>query len=212
MNPRQISRILVIIAVSAALVSLVGIIWHVVRMGRTELASAKFYMQQGDLDKAQVHFLLAAKWYLPGSPVTPEAVRQLIELGDGYMTKGQYQKAVAAYDDARGALYSVRWLIQPYSELLDLADKKFVNALAQWKKQLDSQANLTAKKQEYMRLCKSLPHPNTLWSLVMSISFLVWVGIAGYCAWKWDQLHSKLLWLVGGAAAFGLWILSLFLV
>ena len=69
-----------IIGIAVGLVALTLVV-RVAVEGRLELGKAYDAVEAGDVELAQRHFLLSARWYLPLLDVQAEAVGQLLGLG-----------------------------------------------------------------------------------------------------------------------------------
>jgi len=181
--------------------------------GTSELAAGRDALAQGNRIAAQKHFLYAARWYLPFTSWWREGVQELNALGGQYASEKAYPEAVAAFDDARGALYSTAWLFAPDVELLGPANAGYASALAGWKKQLDPAVDVERETARYLALAEAPKTVSYGWSLAMGLSFIGYVGLLGLAAWKWDAPgFRKLPVALGAAGCFSIWILSMFLV
>jgi len=182
--------------------------------GRSELNKGLSARDGGELKRAQVHFLHAARWYLPLVPTSSHAVEELLTLGDAYLSQSEYQDAVSAYDDARGALYAVAWLGSPDQELLERADDGYSRALALWKRSRNSEVDVENETERYRNLARDVPVTSPWWTLVMGLSFLCYAVLGGYLAWNWDDCSPKkrVCWLGALGALFIVWVISMTLI
>ena len=211
-NRRRARLALLLVGVSA-LALLAAIVGRVYVSGETELGLGRQALTEGNTVAAQKHFLFAARWYLPLVATSGDAVRELLALGELHAGKGNFPEAVAAYDDARGALYATAWLAGPDQELLTAANEGFSASLAGWKKQREVGTNVAEETARYQRLTAAVETTNPWWSLLMGLSFLAYAGLLGLAAWKWEVPgFKKVPCLAGAGASFIVWIVSMFLI
>jgi len=197
----------------SALILLSAVAGRVYFSAQTELGLGRQALAEGKPVIAQKHFLFAARWYLPFVSTSGDAVRELLALGELYAKEGRFAQAVAAFDDARGALYATAWLAGPDQELLEAANDGFSGSLAGWKKQRDHGTDLAEETARYQRLTAAVETTNPWWSLLMGLSFLAYAGLLGLAAWKWEAPgFRKLPYLAGAGASFVIWIVSMFLI
>jgi len=170
------------------------------RLGLTALESTEWH-------KAQSHFLLAGRSYLPGSGTSHAAIRELLSLGEMHFEEGRFSHSVSAFDDARGAIHATRHLLSSRSDLRAQADDGYARSLAAWKG--DGRAE-ESDVRRYRQMAEDFQPTHRGWSFLMGLSFLGYVGALGRLAWKWtDPHHRKLPWLGVAAACFALWVLSM---
>jgi hypothetical protein len=199
-------------AVSLLLVvgAVVGRVWA---EGRSELEMAISEQAKGNRVGAQKHFLYAARWYLPLTSTTSDAVEALLTLGEQWEKEEAWQQAVGCFDDARGALYATAWLPGPDDQLMGRADAGYARALAAWKKSENPDVDIAAETERYMAIASSVEAVSPWWSLLMGLSFLGYVIALFVIAWRWERpTFRRWVWCGGGAVSFALWILSMTLV
>jgi hypothetical protein len=207
-----VRRLAPYIGIVAVLVVVLAAAGRVAWVARSELAAGRAALAAGELPAAQNHLLYAARNYLPLASASREAVEELLALGDRFAAAGEPARAVAAYDDARGALYATAWLVGPDPELLGRGDRGYAVALAQWKAQRTPGTDVAAAEARYLELTQDPPTPNRFWALVMGLSFLGYVCCLAVLAWRWDlPNHRKWPWLVGAGGGFALWVVALLL-
>jgi len=199
-----------VLAITFVVLAAIGRVWW---DGRSAMAAAEAALADGQKVAAQNHFLTAGRSYLPLLGSHEDGVQGLIALGDGYVAEERWPQAVAAYDDARGALYATVWIGSPNEALLSAADAGYARALAAWKKARDSSTDVAAAEARYLALASSIETPSGFWALIMGLSFICYAGCLAVLAWRWDRPSSRRWpWLAGAGAGFSLWVLALLLV
>lgn len=198
------------IIAGAALLCVVAVGVRVQIMAVSELETARQARAEGNLARAQTHFLYAARWYLPLVPTSRTAVEELLEVGDTFMELQDFPAAVSAYDDARGALYATAWLASPGGELLERANEGYATALANWKALRRTDVDIEKETERYRTLAASVEVVNPWWSLVMGLSFLSYVVCLGLLAWRFDRKDAKKMPLsVAAGLSFVVWIVAM---
>jgi hypothetical protein len=182
-------------------------------MALGELEAGRLARTEGNLARAQTHFLYAARWYLPLVPTSRQAVGELLEVGDSYLALQDYAAAVSAYDDARGALYATAWLVVPGGELLSRANRGYAGALANWKALRQPGTDIAEETARFLALAEGVEVANPWWSLVMGLSFLAYLGALGLLAWRWDRKETR-RWPYGVAAgiSFAVWVVAMVMI
>lgn len=213
-KPAGINRALTVrLAVASAFVLACVVVGRVWVEGQSEMRKASAALDSNDRAAAQKHLLYAARWYLPFSSTTPDAVEMLLAIGQSWLYEGDWERAVSCYDDARGALYATAWLPGPDKELLARADDGYARALAGWKKAEMPEVDLESETRRYNALAAGVETVSPWWSLVMGLSFLAYAGLLVMGALRWERPgFSRLRWVGATVACFGLWILSMFFV
>jgi hypothetical protein len=193
--------------VVGVLLLLAAVVVRVEWEGRRHLRLGLTALENAELHKAQSHFLLSGRSYLPVSGTSDAAVRELLALGARHLEAGRFAESVSAFDDARGAIHSTRWLLSSRTGLRAEADEGYARSLAAWKGEgkVDE-----SDVQRYRKLAEDFQPTHRGWSFLMGLSFLGYVGALGRLAWKWtDPRHRKLPWLGAGVACFAVWVLSM---
>jgi hypothetical protein len=199
-----------LLAVGFVILAAVGRVWW---DGNRAMKAGEAALAEGEVVAAQNHFLTAGRSFVPLIGYHGDGIQALLALGDDYLAKGRWPEAVAAYDDARGALYATVWIGYPDDVLLTAADTGYAKALAAWKLQRDSSTDIAAAEARYLEIASSVETPSGFWALVMGLSFICYVGCLAMLAWRWDHAAARRWpWLVGAGGGFALWILALLLV
>lgn len=176
----------------------------------SQLSEGKDAMSRGDLALAQNRFLQAARWYLPLSGTSGEALDELLALGETHFEAGRFPEAVAAFDDVRGAIFATRSWFHVDQERLELGNEGYARSLAAWKGQGVTDPETLER---YRGLAENVSMPNRFWSFVMGFSFLTYVLALARVASRWHRTDVR-RWPLLSAAGLGLvaWVLSLFMI
>ncbi len=199
-----------LLAVGVVMLAAVGRVWWT---GHSELAAGRAALAAGEPVAAQNHFLTAGRSYVPLIGVQDDAILELIQLGETHLSGSRYPEAVAAFDDARGALYATAVLWRPDTELLGTADAGLARSLAAWKAHRIPGTDAAAAQARYLELTAAVTPPSGFWSLVMGLAFLCYVGCLGWLAWRWDRPDTRRWpWLAGAGTGFAIWIVAMLLI
>ncbi len=193
--------------VVAVLLLLAAVVVRVESEGRRHLRLGLAALEEAELHRAQSHFLLCGRSYVPGSGTSTAAIRELLALGTRHLDAGRFAESVSAFDDARGAIHSTRWLLPSRTGLRAEADQGYARSLAAWKGEGGVKESDVRR---YRELAEDFQSTHRGWSLLMGLSFLGYVGALGYLAFRWtDPRHRKLPWVGAGVACVALWVLSM---
>ena len=201
-------RRLIIISLGALIV-LSGIVGKVHFEGTRAQLRADEAWTKGDLDRAQLLYLRAGRWYLPGNGVRDHAADRLLALARARSADEDWPGAVSAYDDVRALYYGSSSFAPAGGETLAAANLEMAETLASWK--LVDQVSQEGKDSLVDRyLGQLVVHdiPSPLWSLLMGLALLGWLGILGTVAWRYETLRPRWPWVLGAAALFVVWALS----
>lgn len=207
MSPTRRNRLLLVAA--TALLVLGGVVLKVHLEGARARAAADTAWDEGDTDRAQLLYLRAGRWYLPGNGVRAHAAERLLELARTRHADNDWPGAVAAYDDVRALYYGSASLAPARGETLDAANQEMAATLATWKRATGSAESQEALAERYLSQLVIHDIPSPLWSLLMGLALLGWLGTLGVFAWRYDELQRRWPWLVAAAGSFALWVLAL---
>ena len=209
MSPARRNRLIVVAITALLVISAVVVKVHV--EGTTALATADAAWDEEDMDRAQLLYLRAGRWYLPGNGVREKAAERLLDLARARLEDHDWSGAVSAFDDVRALYYGSSSLSPASGEALDKANNEMASALAAWKRADGSPETKETLQQRYHSQLIMHDIPSPLWSLLMGLALFSWLGSIGVFAWRYDTLHRRWPWLVAAASSFGLWVLSLHL-
>ena len=97
---------------------------------RGELAMGDEVLAQGDGDGALIHWRRAAKWHVPTSIYSSDALARMEELAAERESTGDVAGSLRAWRSIRAALFGARSFYIPHPELRARADEK-IAALSQ---------------------------------------------------------------------------------
>ena len=124
---------------------------------------------KGQIEYALRHYQWAARAYYPFSTVGEKAVHRLWAIGQDFVKVQQKEQALQTFDLLRGAIWSTRWLLQPYQTYLLKVDQQI--------------AKLRSGQISEEKLLRSLqqdPRPSQMQSffILLSILFFLYSGIS----------------------------------
>ncbi len=199
-----------VLAVAIVTLAAVGRVWW---DGRSALTAADAALADGEKVEAQNYFLTAGRSFVPLIGSHHDGIRGLLALGDIYVAEERWPEAVAAYDDARGALYATVWIGVPDETLMAAADAGYARSLAAWKKSRDETTDIAAAEARYQALASSVETPSGFWALLMGLSFVCYAACLAMLAWRWDRPSvPRWPWIAGAGAGFALWAVALLLI
>jgi hypothetical protein len=187
--------------------------------GRDELELARQAEVSGDLSSAVEHFQYAARWYLPGADAPVNAVDALWRIGQTSEQGGNDALALKAYRRMRGAILATRSLYSPFGRRLDAVNDRIANLTADEQLRLGqptirdrSRAQLVS---DHRSLLEDDPTPSAIWSLLVVLAFLGWVGGSLGTIFRGLDRDAKLVqssfrnWLGFTVVSFAFWLLAL---
>jgi len=202
--------------VSALLILLI-MVARVAYEGRAELSRAQAAAVEGRRSVAIEHYERAIHWYLPGSPVTEEALRMLWTIGRAAEEVGDREGALEAYQAVRSGLLAVRSFYTPFADWLARANDRIAALQVQdpdasWP---DPQLSDEQRKLVAMNALLRDDAPDVFWSLVTVFGMLVWIGSAiGFIFGAFEPSgrfvpHAGLRWALGIVAGYASWVVGM---
>lgn len=184
---------------------------------RAELERAEVAWAAGHAEEAVTHYQYALRWYTPLASAPQEAAAGLLKIADEAEAQGQAPLALMALRRLRGGIRATRWILSPFEDLAGDVDQRIAGHMA--RQQLSQPSaegrDLKALQAEHLRLLKLDPTPHPGWSLLITLSFIVWIlAVVLFIRRGLDEEarlkgRAGLGWLALGLAAFALWILGL---
>ena len=160
------------------------------------------FLKENQTVRAVTYFDRALHWYAPLSPYTEKAAKALWEIGEKAESRGDTRLARIAFESIRSGFYAASHLFVPGRSWIERVDVKL--------------EGLGKRTETGVGKLKD-PHPNPIWSVVVVIGFLGWVGSAA--AWIQLVLGPKEssrawvkkpgVWIGTGLVCFSLWVLGM---
>lgn len=136
----------------------VTIVWVRALYGsRENFIKGETLLKEGQTIRAVTFFDRSIHWYAPLNPYVQKSAERLWEVGERAEQAGDSRLALIAFSSIRSGFYGASHLVTPGSEWISKVD---------------------AKLQELGAAGKNVknPHPDALWSAVVVLGFLGWVG------------------------------------
>lgn len=114
-------------AVGVLLAVLFVISARTVLAARSELAMGDEVLAQGDSDGALIHWRRSAKWHVPTSIYSGDALARMEELAIERETSGDIAGSLQAWRSIRAAIFGARSFYVPHGDLRERADEKIAS-------------------------------------------------------------------------------------
>jgi hypothetical protein len=166
--------------------------------------TAETFLKENQTIRAITYFDRSLHWYAPLNPYVERSAKRLWEIGERAEQDKDTRLALIAYESVRNALYGASHVFSPGKDWIQRAEGK-IQALSA----LQGRAEAAAPKKD--------SHPHALWSGVVLLGFLGWVGsLAGLALWglgakkrTGTMVHRPVLWIGLAMLFFALWILGM---
>lgn len=147
-----------------------------------EHQKAEAALNNNNLEQAITHFNRAIHWYSPGSKTIKASVQALWEIGIQAEINRDYRIALQAFRSLRSSLYSARSFYTPYPDWIDKCDDRISSLVALEREPYhpDDAFPKTSfrRKDEILNILDAPTEPSVLWSIIVEIGFLGWIGSA----------------------------------
>ncbi|MFH1124445.1 MAG: hypothetical protein V1758_12395 [Pseudomonadota bacterium] len=161
-------------------------------------------LKENQTIRAITYFDRSLHWYAPLNPYVERSAKRLWEIGERAEEEKDSRLALIAYESIRNGFYGVSHLFTPGEDWIRRVDKK-----------IDGLSSLQGRGGSVPSMKD--PHPGGIWSAVVVISFIGWVGsLAGFARWvigreerPGRRLGRVVLWISLGVSFFALWILGM---
>jgi hypothetical protein len=175
-------------AAGVALVALAAC-GRVLAESRAELVEGRAALAAGQPDVGIRHLRRAAHLYLPGSPFVREAYASLESAARNAEVRGQPDQALAAWRAIRASSLATRWLLVPYADGLERANRRIARLVAlQPPATVDRDLPLAQREERHLALLQQDDAPSPAWVVVMGLGFGAWVSaVAWAVARGWDD-------------------------
>lgn len=162
---------------------------RVLALSRAELLAGRAAIAQGRHDEGVRRLRRAAHLYLPGSPWVAEAYDALESLARESETRGQNDRALTAWRAVRSSALATRWVVIPYGERLDRANRHIAHLMALLPTSADErETTVQSREERHLALLREDRAPEPAWVIVLAAGFALWVGALVHGARKgWDD-------------------------
>ncbi|MBZ0272361.1 hypothetical protein K8I61_10010 [bacterium] len=204
----------ILMAGAVVLAALAMIVARVAVGGAVELREARAHQQAGDITEAIWAYDRALHWYLPGSPTVRASVDALRTIARDAEASGDPETALWAWRVMRSAMYAARGLVQPGRDVIGEANVEIARLVGEKVGAGDPQKNAEAREMEMAILTREVG-PNTAWSLVATLAFFGWIGLAVLFIFRAfgpkDAFFRRPALFIGAAflAVYVIWMLAL---
>jgi hypothetical protein len=194
-------QVLALLAILAAIVA-VRVVWS----SRGEWRAA----QAAAGDDEIVHLGRAARLYAPGNPYSRRAVEKLAAVG-----RSDPARALAAWRELRSALLATRSFYTPQRALLDEANARIAELMADAEVAAGTQPAREKARAWHAARLQQDEAPSVAWTLVALFGLAVWIGCALGLLLRGvgddDRLRPRLAlaWAAGVACGLVLFFLGL---
>ena len=142
------------------------------------------YLRESQYIKAITFFDRSIHWYTPFNPYAGRSAEKLWEIGDFAEAQGDIRLALIAYRTIRRGFYAARSFFSPGKKWIHRSDRK-INALIQLEQDQKKLHDGPASEKKSFSESQKAPGPNVLWSIILGIGFLGWVGsVFGFIVFK----------------------------
>ncbi len=154
----------VILKAASVAVLLLFVLWGRVFYGSMQdYKTAETLLKENQTIRAITYFDRSLHWYAPLNPYVERSAKRLWEIGERAEQEKDPRMALIAYESIRNGFYGASHVFRPGKDWIQRAESKirFLSSL------MGTGESTAAKKD---------PQPDVLWSVVVVIGFLGWVG------------------------------------
>lgn len=154
------------------------IIIKVTVYSQSEYQKGKDALYKKDSAQAIMHFNRAIHWYSPGNKAVKSAIEALWHIGIQAEEQGDETGALRAFRALRSSLSSARSFYTPYSDWIEKCDDRIASILARQESagSDNDRSALGDRKAKILKILKTTTEPNVLWSLILEIGLVGWIG------------------------------------
>jgi hypothetical protein len=140
------------------------ILWARVFYGSMEdYKTGECLLQQNQVIRAITYFDRSLHWYAPLNPYVERSAKRLWEIGERAEQEKDARLALIAYESIRNGFYGASHVFRPGKDWIQRSESKIQSLSI-----LHGKAEAAAAKNN--------SQPDVLWSVVVVISFLGWIG------------------------------------
>jgi len=204
MSGKRRVSIVILKAVSVGVLLLLVLWGRVFYRSMQDYKTGETFLRENQTIRAITYFDRSLHWYAPLNPYVERSAKRLWEIGERAEQEKDQRMALIAYESIRNAFHGTSHVFRPGRDWIQLAENK-----------IQSLSTLRGNGEPVPP--KKVPQPDVLWSVVVVVSFLGWVGsLAGLARWVFgkekgpERLRSRrLLWISLFLFFFGLWLLGM---
>lgn len=176
----------------------------------------EIYLKENKYIKAITFFDRSIHWYTPFSPYIYRSAERLWEICIKAEQKGDIRLALIATRTIRRGFYAARSFYTPGKNWINKCDLK-INELVRLELQQEEIQDAHAQQDKPIHASQKASPPSTLWSIIVEIGFLGWIGSAIsfiMFACKGDRkvrllAPQAVAWAGIGILFFALWIVGM---
>lgn len=156
---------------------------------RGALHAGRAALAQGRHDEGVLLLRRAAHLYLPGSPYVAAAYDALEASARESETRGQNDRALAAWRAVRASALATRWVVVPYADRLDRANRHVAHLMALLPPAPDERdTTVQTREERHLALLREDRAPEPGWVLVLAVGFALWAASLAHAARRgWDD-------------------------
>jgi hypothetical protein len=156
---------------------------------RTELDAGRRALAEGHDDVGVRRLRRAAHLYLPLSPYTRDAYDALEAYARAAESRGQNDRALSAWRAVRSSALATRWLVIPYREQLERANRRIARLMSLLPPPpVDRGASQAQLEERHLALLQEDRAPDPAWVVLMGLGFALWMGAVAWATRRgWDD-------------------------
>ncbi len=194
---------------SVALVIAAVVCARVLTDARSELDAGRRALAEGRDEVGVRRLRRAAHLYLPLSPYTRDAYDALESYARAAESRGQNDRALTAWRAVRSSALSTRWLVIPYRERLERANRRIARLMSLLPPPpVDRGATQAQLEERHLALLQEDRAPDPAWVVLMGVGFALWMSSVAWAARQgWDdddRPQWPVLRLAGAGVALGM--------
>ena len=172
------------------------------------------FLKEKQYIRAVTYFDRSIHWYTPFNPFVQKSAERLWGIGEQAEKEGDIRLALIAYRTIRSGFYGASHFVTPGMAWIKKSERKIDALMGEEDKEVSKDS---ASLKEAMLAEQKTPSPNVLWTILLEIGFLGWIGsVIGFIMFR--RRHEKeaeyrassgFLWLILTACFFGLWIIGM---
>jgi hypothetical protein len=203
--------------VFASIVISLGMVWARAFYGSMQAyrQGEKFLKQQKYI-RAITFFDRSIHWYTPINPYVQRSAERLWEIGSYAQREGDIKLALIAYRTIRSGFIATSSFYTPGNGWVEKCELKIKELVRMEEKGTEGKGHLNTTKEEIPQIQKRVT-PSILWSIVVEIGFLGWIGgVIGFIMFGIRRkkgaphfMRSFFLWITFTTVFFGLWIIGM---